>query len=150
MSFVHYDLTVSIDCLSFEFTSDGPKGSIKKVIHYSKLHAQGLSIYNLGFGDFNEATGKINDLSVTNNQDRDKVLGTVAKSFIHFFDKYPESRVVFMGSTPARTRLYVMEISKHWATIKGLVTIDGLTSHGWESFRQDRRYTALLITLKKS
>jgi hypothetical protein len=150
MSLAHYELAVSTDCLSFEFDSDGPKGTIKKVIHYTKLDAQGFIVYNLGFGDFNEATGKINDLSVTNNQDRDWVLGTVANSVLYFFNKYPDSQVVFKGSTPARTRLYIMEISKHWNEVKDLVSVEGLTGHGWESFYKNRRYTALLITPKKS
>lgn len=149
MSLVHYELAASIDRLSFEFYSDGPKGNIKKVIHYTRLEVSDLEIFNLGFGDFNEATQKINDLSVTNNLDRDKVLGTVAHSVLYFFDKYPHAQVAFRGSTPARTRLYIMEISKHWSKVKDLVLVEGLTPQGWESFRKNQRYTALLITRKK-
>lgn len=149
MSLAYYELAASTDRLSFEFYSDGPKGIIKKVIQYTRLEMPGLEVYNLGFGDFNESTGKINDLSVSNNQDRGKILGTVAHSVLSFFDKFPDAQVAFRGSTPARTRLYIMEISKHWNTVKDLVLVEGLTPQGWEPFQKNTRYTTLLITRKK-
>jgi hypothetical protein len=34
-------------------------------------------MYNLGFGDYNEITGLIDDKVITNNGDREKVLATV-------------------------------------------------------------------------
>lgn len=37
-----------------------------------------INVYNLGFGDYDEASVSINDLSVTNNGDSLKVLSTVA------------------------------------------------------------------------
>ena len=150
MSLAQYDLTGSADHLSFEFYSDGPQGTIKKVIQYTKLSDPWDEAYNLGFGDSLETTGKINDLSVTNNQDRDKVLRTVASSVLHFFDRYPNAQILFQGSTPARTRLYIGQISKHWSEVENHVVVEGLTSQNWESFQRNGRYKALSITKKKS
>lgn len=119
------------------------KEQYKKVIHFTRLDSSEADIYNLGFGDFNEVTGKINDLNVTNNADRDRVLGTVAKSVLFFLHSYPDSRVVFKGSTPARTRLYNIEISKHWENVKNLVLVEGLTSRGWEPFCKQTVYCTI-------
>jgi hypothetical protein len=37
MSLATYKLIVSTDHLSFEVYSEGPKGPIKKIVHYTKL-----------------------------------------------------------------------------------------------------------------
>ena len=42
------------------------------------------NIYNLGFGDYNDTSGKIDDFSVTNNGDSLKVLATVASTVYAF------------------------------------------------------------------
>lgn len=121
MSLATYDLAASTDHLSFEFHSDGPNGTIKKVIQFTKLkvpEAPQLQVYNLGFGDFNEVTKKIDDLSISDNHDRSKILGTVANSVLDLFKEYPNAQVAFQGSTPARTRLYTIEISKNWSKVK--------------------------------
>ena len=146
MSLAHYPLTASIDRLNFEFYSDGPRGRIKKIINYTKLEQYG--VYNLGFGDLNERTGEIDDFVVSDNQDRDKVMGTVAQSILDFLTKHPAEQVVFTGSTPIRTRLYSMEISKRWNDVDKHVLVKGLTSEGWEPFQQNRGYKAILVRQK--
>jgi hypothetical protein len=150
MSLDRYDLTSSEDRLSYEFYSDGPKGEIKKVVQFTKLNKRGDNIYNLGFGDYNEETGDVDDLTVSNNKDRDLVLQTVASSVPFFFEKYPDAQVTFNGSTEARTRLYVMEISKCLGELDGAFDIQGLKSDGWESFRKNGRYKAILVTRRKT
>jgi hypothetical protein len=129
------------------FYSQGPNGKIKKVISYKKL--EDLEVYNLGFGDVNEATGEIDDVMVSNNLDRDKILSTIANSVLYFFRKYPTARLIFVGSTPARTRLYIMQISKHWNFVNDLVSVQGLINLKWEPFEQNGRYDAILIAAKK-
>ena len=64
--------------LDYEFDSEGPKGRIRKVVRYTLQNAGGIRYFNLGFGDLNKATDKIDDLAVTDNQDREKILATVA------------------------------------------------------------------------
>ena len=53
--------------MEFEFYSEGPKGKIKKAIIYTPLNTEGTKYYNLAFGDLNDKTGKIDDLSVSNS-----------------------------------------------------------------------------------
>ncbi len=96
----------------FEFISVGPKGAIRKQIHFQPTYTTGL--YNLAFGDKHPDTGELDDLAVTNNGDTDKVLGTVVAALYTFLDKYPEVFVYATGSTPARTRLYRMGITRFY------------------------------------
>jgi hypothetical protein len=147
MGLENYDLNPSKDGLLFEFNSEGPKGIIRKIIRFRRLEND-PTIFNLGFGDLNVRTGKINDLSVSDNRDRDKILMTVASSVIHFFKAHPNTRVAFKGSTLSRTRLYTIQISKHLERLNQNVLIEGLTQDGWELFKKDRPYLALLITPK--
>ena len=44
----------------------------------------GFYYYNVGFGDFDPKSGKINDLVVTDNKDREKVLATVVATAMDF------------------------------------------------------------------
>jgi uncharacterized protein DUF6934 len=77
-----------------------------------------LGYFNLGFGDLNKATGKIDDLAVTDNQDRKKVLATVAATLLEFTRQFPDAAVYATGSTPARTRLYQIGITARFANKK--------------------------------
>lgn len=49
----------------FEFTSQGPKGAIPKIVKFSETNLKDL--YNLAFGDKDSDTGDLNDLSISNN-----------------------------------------------------------------------------------
>lgn len=40
----------------YEFTSEGPKGKIKKMVQFTETGTQ--NVYNLAFGDYDEATQK--------------------------------------------------------------------------------------------
>lgn len=82
-----YQTDVAADYQSFEFVSVGPRGSVTKVVHYSATNLKG--VFNLGFGDKDPITGYVSDISVTNNQDSQKVLATVAATLYAFTDIYP-------------------------------------------------------------
>src|SRR5688572_18026618 len=56
-------------------------------------------------------------ISELNNQDRDKILATVAAMVLEFTEHFPEVWVYAQGSTLARTRLYQMGIAAHWDDI---------------------------------
>ena len=117
MNIAKYKYSVSDTYLDFEFDSDGPKGIIRKVVRYSYQVANGVSYYNLGFGDLDSSTGRINDLVVTNNKDREKVLATVAGTVLDFTKQFPDAIVYAKGSTLARTRLYQIGIAANWDEI---------------------------------
>ena len=99
----------------FEFVNEGPKGSIKKMVEYSETATE--NVYNLGFGDYDETTKSVNDLSVTNNGDSLKVLATVASTVYAFIEKHPNAYILATGSTNVRTRLYRMGITNNLAEI---------------------------------
>jgi hypothetical protein len=100
----------------FEFISVGSKGPIRKIIEFQATSTPGL--YNLAFGDKHPETGEIDDLAISNNGDTQKVLGTVVSALYAFFDRNPEAIVYATGSTPARTRLYRMGITKFYDEIQ--------------------------------
>ncbi len=64
MSLNHYELTTSENRLSYEFFSDDPRGEIMKVAQFTQLRKLGDIIYNLGFGDYNEESGEVDDLTL--------------------------------------------------------------------------------------
>jgi hypothetical protein len=133
--------------LYFEFVSDGPNGRIKRVVQYSETSTK--NVFNLGFGDYDERTKRINDLSISNNGDSMKVLATVASTVYAFTEKYPDVWIIAAGSTSARTRLYRMGISNNLAEIAEDFLVYGYTQKGdWEEFTINKHYEAFLITRK--
>lgn len=134
----------------YEFISEGPKGTIHKMIEYSETGTE--NIYNLAFGDFNEETKKIDDFSITNNGDSIKVLATVASTVYAFTEKYPKAWIFATGSTIVRTRLYRMGITNNLAEIKEDFKVYGLTidANKWEEFIVGEDYEAFLITKKEN
>jgi hypothetical protein len=63
--------------LYYRFISEGPKGKIKKGIIYQQISETGL-LFNLAFGDMVDGTDELDDQSISNNSDRQKVLTTFA------------------------------------------------------------------------
>jgi hypothetical protein len=129
----------------YVFFSEGPMGSIRKVVLYEKL---GEDFFNLGFGDWNEALQQTDDSIRSNNGDREIVLTTVAFTAIDFTDQFPNARIVVEGSTPARTRLYQMAIADNLLEINQNFETYGLFDEEWEPFQQGRNYEAFLIRRK--
>lgn len=132
------------------FTSEGFWGNIKKMVQYTNTGTE--NVYNLGFGDYNEVSGTIDDLSVTNNGDNLKVLATVASTVYAFTEKYPEAWIFATGSTLVRTRLYRMGITDNLAEISRDFKVFGLTidTNKWEEFIIGEYYEAFLITKKEN
>jgi hypothetical protein len=107
-----YHLKSESNLTTFEFISEGPNGLIRKKIQFQQTSTPNL--YNLAFGDTNSETGEINDLTVSNNSDSEKVLGTVVAAVYAFFNKHPEAYVYATGSSDARTRLYRIGITRFY------------------------------------
>ncbi|MFW0714297.1 DUF6934 family protein [Pedobacter sp. N23S346] len=101
-----YEYFAKNNFLTYQFTSEGVKGSVEKIVQYSKLTIPGVGIvYNLGFGDLSE-DGNISDITNSNNGDMEKVLATVANTVYDFIENYPNQLVFAHGSTTIRTKLY--------------------------------------------
>jgi hypothetical protein len=142
----HYKVDISPDFKIFEFESIGPKGNIIKVVRYTEINVKGF--YNLGFGDKDPLTGFINDLTVTNNGDSNKVLATVAATLYAFIDQNPEAVVIATGSTEARTRLYRMGITNNLESIERDFFVFGLANDEWKPFSKNTTYGAFLVYKK--
>ena len=133
--------------MEFEFISSGPNGKIIKVIQYTPTNIP--NIYNLGFGDKNNNTGDISDSVTSNNDDREKVLSTVAFTTLEFLNKYPNYSVLAIGLTPARTRLYQIGIMKNLIEIAEEISILGLHNDNWIPLKKGVNFEAFLASKKK-
>lgn len=136
------DETLSV----FEFISVGPKGAIRKIIHFQPTYTHGL--YNLAFGDKHPATGEVDDLVVSNNGDTDRVLATVVAALYTFLDKNPDVSVYATGSTPARTRLYRMGITKFYEEVQKDFTLFGRRGKDFYKFEIGTEYEGFLVQRK--
>ncbi len=148
MHIERYEYSKNETSLVFQFESVGPNGNILKVVQFTPHNSNGVTYFNLGFGDWKEQEQRINDLSVTNNNDREKVLATVAATVIDFLDKFPDMIVYMQGSTPSRTRLYQIGISANYDEIASLLNVYGFFNGQWEEFERNRNYEAFLVSLK--
>ena len=143
-----YELEEGSNAMTFKFTSVGPNGAIPKLVIYTEIDNN--NVYNLGFGDKNPNTGKIDDSVVTDNKDSQKVLATVASTVYAFFDKHPTALIVATGSTKARTRLYQMGISNNLEDITVDFNVFGRKGKIWCPFEKNIEYNAFIITLKEN
>ncbi len=143
MKLPRYELKAEKTLMVFEFNSEGPKGTIPKIVKFSETNLKDL--YNLAFGDKNQESNDINDTIVSNNHDSEKVLATVVATVYAFCDKYNDAYIYATGSTKARTRLYRMGITKYFDEVKDDFEIYGLKDNEWESFKKDIDYEAFLV-----
>ncbi len=128
------------------FYSDGPKGTIKKVIRYTKIGDDPV-VYNLSFGDENNA-GVVSDSVTSNNQDKDKILATVATTINKFCDHYGDHYIYAEGSNSSRTRLYQMGIARLWTEISMDFDVWGYKDGHWQQFTTNINYEAFLVKRK--
>jgi hypothetical protein len=92
------------------FTSVG-KNRIIKLVDFSPTKTRDL--YNVGFGDL-LPDGTINDTINSNNGDMVKVLATLVQIIKDFTSQFPEIKLMFLGSTLARTKLYARIIKTYY------------------------------------
>lgn len=124
-----YDLVTNIFHTSFRFESTGPYGTIAKVIQFTPTQysfPDGRKVVNLAFGDWNQQSQKLDDLSISNNGDREKILATVAHAVISYTNIFGNIPIFAVGSTPARTRTYQMGITEYHDEITKQFDVIGL------------------------
>jgi len=142
-----YSFTKEPGIFYYEFFSEGPNGKIKKVVQFQQI-SPFQDIYNLGFGDFNEQLGEIDDLSVSNNHDTQKVLATIARTVVDFMKQHPKAIIMARGSTPSRTRLYQMGISQIWNEVDNIFEIKGFNKNKWQPYERGKNFEAFFIVKK--
>ncbi len=146
MKLHRYELIAEKSLKVYEFTSEGPKGQIPKLIKFSETALK--DFYNLAFGDKNFNTGDIDDKVISNNGDSEQVLATVVAAVYSFTDLNREVWVYATGSTKARTRLYRMGISKYIEEVQKDFYIFGQLEGEWEDFEIGVDYTAFAVRRK--
>ena len=146
MKLTNYPLAAEDNLKTFEFISEGPNGLIKKMVQFTPTNLQGF--YILAFGDKDSSTGELDDLAISNNNDTERILATVAASVYAFTDKYPEAWIYATGSTKARTRLYRMGINKYFSQARKDFEILGQTERHWEAYEKDKNYNGFLVRRK--
>ena len=146
MNFTSYAVVSGSDHEIYEFLSEGPKGTIKKVVVYQEIQDD---VYNLAFGDWDENDQRINDQTRSNNNDRDKVLATVALTVIDFMTYHPNAILFAKGGTTAKTRLYQIGIANNWNEIGQLFDIEGFYANSWEPFETGKNYQAFTLKARK-
>ena len=142
MKLPRYEYATESDYKIFKFTSEGPKGSIIKLVVYTETNKE--NVYNLAFGDYDEETGNIDDKSITNNKDSRKVLATVASTLYVFTEKNVDAWIYATGSNNARTRLYRMGITINLEEISADFEVFGLKENVWYEFEKGKNYEAFL------
>lgn len=146
MNLSKYEYLTEANAELFKFTSNGPKGEIKKIILYSQMLEK--DVYNLAFGDYEDATESINDQIITNNNDSKKVLATVAATLYVFTDKHPNVWIYATGSNSARIRLYRIGITNNFEEIIEDFEVFGLCEDVWLKFEKGKNYEAFLVKRK--
>ena len=141
-TFSHID-----DKLIFEFESISESKSIRKLIEYRLIDNSTL-LYNLALVDI-LPNGEASDLSVSDNKDMPKILSTVFQSILYFFDVKPQARIFIQGSTPSRTRLYQIAISKYINEFEQKFDIWGFVGNEMELFLKGKNYEIFVISTKK-
>ena len=139
-----YPFRASEDALSFTFKSISEKRIILKKAEFVKISD---NVYNFAFGDVN-TEGRIDDLVVTNNQDSETVFATVIRILLVFLKAHNSDAVYFEGSTPSRTRMYQIILTKERVNWEQKFVVYGFCGDELETFETDCRYDAFIIKLK--
>jgi hypothetical protein len=136
-----YNYTTDRTLTAYSFMSNGPNGAIQKIAKFSLLDP---NLYNFGFGDYNPTTGEISDTLVSNNKDMEVIMGTLGSIIYDFTNVFPEVLIYFKGTSAARTRLYQMNINKHWERIEPVFEVLGYRQTDWEPFQKGVNYEMFL------
>ena len=148
MNLERYDFFAHPSGLDFDFVSEGPNGIIVKRVSFRLIIEDGITFFNLAFGDWNEQEQQIDDRIRSNNHDTKKVLATVAAIVIGFMEKFHEMSIYAKGSSNARTRLYQMGIVAHYQEIDKLLNIYGYLNNEWQQFKKGVNYEAFAVRRK--
>ncbi len=147
MKSAFYNFQSDDDLLVFKFQSVSKSKTINKVVVYSPI-PNNTELYNLALGDILE-NDEVSDLTVSNNSDLEKIIATIVQTMFRFFEKYPQSYIYFKGSTPERTRLYRIIISKEYNEATKIFKIYGIFDEKLQPFELNCPYESFVIALKK-
>jgi hypothetical protein len=127
----------------FIFHSEGAQGVITKIIEFT---SSGNNTWNLAFGDWKK--DDFDDKVVTNNHDAMRVIRTVAKATIEFFQEHPKSKVTIQAVDEKRNRLYNLIFQRHIKEIEPLFDIIGIKKGKRETYSSEEYYDRFELKLK--
>lgn len=139
----HYSFESTRAEYVFSFVSDGPRGRIEKRVQFSPT---GAETFNLGFGDWIEEKGEIDDMTVSDNGDMESILATVIEVMRFFLLEHCGARIFLTGSTTARTRLYQIIINTNLDVIKANFVVVGFRNGHWSSFEKNVHYESFMVS----
>ena len=142
---VYTEIKIADDYKVFEFMSVGKKGVIPKRIEFTPTDLP--NIVNLAFGDIDEE-GEIDDYSISDNGDRNKILATVAYIVEIYLNMQPDKFVYFRGSTQERTRLYRMAVGLNFNELTERFDIYAEQIDTFVPFQKNIEITGLLVRKK--
>jgi len=146
MKYESYDpVRIADDLSSFDFVSQGKYGQLLKRILFTPTEIG--NIYNLVFGNL-VTEDEIDDFSVNDNGDRNKILVTISKAIDNYTKRYPARMIYITGSTKSRTRLYRMAIGLYIEELSLKFDIYAKTSGEFMPFYKNIEATAFLIKRK--
>lgn len=130
--------------LMFIFRSEGSKGTINKLIIFTREKRK--NDWNLAFGDLKE--DDIDDLVISNNQDAMKIIRTVAKATLEFLEIYPKSKIFINPVDEKRKKLYNHIFRRHFKEMHAIFKIVGRIGKSKEVYKPTSFYDSFTITLK--
>lgn len=145
-----YPFIASADALDYSFESVSDQKTIRKSILFTVFDNNAL-LYNLALGDLQE-DGLLDDSAISDNRDMNRVIATVVKAMMIFFDTYPEKLVYFQGSDKQgiRTRLYRILLAREIEEVKNLFIVYGRRSdNGIENFISGQTYIGFIFQRKR-
>ena len=140
----YFNFRASEDFSHFDFVSSGKNGDVPKRVEFTRT---GENVFNLTMGDIDEK-GEINDTSITDNGDRDKVLATVFGIVTDYTNIFPDRLIELEGSTSSRTRLYRMAISIYLDELSLLYEIFAYKDDQLIKFHKNMNAKSFLIKRK--
>jgi hypothetical protein len=139
-----YPFRASEDFLRYTFESISEQRVVHKKAEFVLISPH---LYNFAFGDLID-DDEINDLVVTNNKDTHKVLATIIRIIQDFLASNGSESVYFQGSTPSRTRMYQIILTKERKNWESEFTVYGVIDGEMMPFKIDFRFDAFIIQLK--
>ena len=142
-----YPLKNLSDSIVFQFESIGRNGTFLKEVKFNAIKNL-PDFYQLVLADIDKDNNR-SVLSESRNQDMNKIMATVIECMLIFLEKKPTSNIVFSGSTPIRTRLYKIIITKVYDSIKDRFEIQGFSDiNGFEIFNMNHEYSFFVMSIK--
>jgi hypothetical protein len=128
----------------FTFKSTG-KQTIFKIVLFNPTTEP--NIYSVTLGNLQD-DASIDVSAKDGNGDGEFVLSTVAKAIAFFLSDYPEASIIIEGTTPIRTRLFQIAISRELDDLGTYFDIRGLDGTKLEIFQPGKTYQGFVISLK--